>query len=385
MFPTIKTLSDLVPHIENNPQIRVKVEPNGYTVVCYMLQDEDTFMSKNYQFARECRGITFAPDGKIAARTMHKFFNLGESEEVSAANLPWQDVVRVMDKRDGSMVTPVLMSPKTFKFKTKKSFDTPEAALADQLARETNIHLWILHLLQGGLTPTFEITSPRFPIVLLYEKDELTLLHVRENESGRYLTEQEIKFLNPPVPLVENVMHQFVDIFGVQVFSPEKIIKAAETATDIEGWIVQFKSGDMVKVKTKWYINLHHSVTFTRWRDVARAVIAGQSDDLKAAFAMTGRDIAAINLVESRIKHELEQIELDVQILTKLGQADGMDVKQMALKHKDNPYFGLIMRQFRGSSINWLEYYEKNYIDQWPLEVIPSDFGVNSVPPENLP
>src|SRR5574343_514779 len=121
MFPTIKTLSDLVPHIEHNPQIRVKVEPNGFTVVCYMLQDEDTFMSGNYQFARECRGITFAPDGKIAARTLHKFFNVGEHADVDPATLPWDKVVRVMDKRDGSMVTPVLTSPKTFKFKTKKS------------------------------------------------------------------------------------------------------------------------------------------------------------------------------------------------------------------------------------------------------------------------
>lgn len=386
MFPIINQLSDLVPHIEHDPQIRVKVEHNGFTVVCYMLQDEETFTSGNQDFARECRGITFAPDGKIAARTLHKFFNLGEKQETQLAELPWDTAIRVMEKRDGSMVTPVLMTPRSFKFKTKKSFETPEASLADSIAKNAEYQLWILHLLQAGLTPTFEITSPKFPIVLLYEKDELTLLHIRENITGRYLTEAEMKFLNPPMPLVANVTKEFSDFFGGIGENPNdpssaphfeegvcvrKLMHAAETREGIEGWIVQFESGDMIKIKTKWYINLHHSVTFTRWRDVARAIIADQHDDLKGAFAMCGRSIEPIEFIARSIHNHVTLLKNAVEAVVEQGRNENLTVKDMALKHKDLPTFGLIMRMFRGSDINWMEYYEKNFLDTWSLEVIP--------------
>lgn len=103
MFPEIKSLDDLLPHIEDNPQIRVKTEDNGMTVVCYMLQDEDTFSGTAEEYARECRGITFAPDRKIAARCLTKFFNIGEREDTQPHNIDWSRVVRIMDKRDGCL------------------------------------------------------------------------------------------------------------------------------------------------------------------------------------------------------------------------------------------------------------------------------------------
>lgn len=36
IFPAISHLSDLLPHIKDNPQIRVKTDPNGMTIICYI-------------------------------------------------------------------------------------------------------------------------------------------------------------------------------------------------------------------------------------------------------------------------------------------------------------------------------------------------------------
>jgi hypothetical protein len=67
MFPVINTIEDLLPHIQDNKQIRVKAdELTGHIVVCYMVQDEDTFAGTDINWARECRGITFHPDGRCA-------------------------------------------------------------------------------------------------------------------------------------------------------------------------------------------------------------------------------------------------------------------------------------------------------------------------------
>ena len=82
--------------------------------------------------------------------------------------------------------------------------------------------------------------------------------------------------------MVENLIDDFTTD-GVVDYEKFKALQL--TKEGVEGWIVQTDDGDMWKVKTKWYCDLHHSVTFTRWRDVARAVLADQSDDLKAAFA----------------------------------------------------------------------------------------------------
>lgn len=369
MFPQIKTINDLLPHIERNKQIRVKVESTGHTVVCYMVQDEDTFSGTDLQYAIECRGITFHPDGKIAARTMEKFFNIGEHDLVQHWALDWSKVTRVMEKRDGSMVTPVGTTAGRFKFKTKKSFDTPEAALADSLVHsDPNRVKFVQNLIAAGLTPTFEITSPRFPIVIKYEKDELTLLHIRENVTGRYLTEKEIGFLNPPFPIVKNQIEEFT---GVDFVAWDYLRHAAETREGIEGWVIQFEDGRMVKLKTQWYCDLHHSVTFTRWRDIARTVVADKSDDLKGAFVMTGRDIEPILKVERLIKHRLESVQRLVDAAVRHGREKDMDAKAMALMFKEHSLFGLIMKTFRGSEINWMDWYAKNHLDNdWSLEVV---------------
>lgn len=377
MFPIITKLSDLVPHVAANQTIRVKTESNGLTVVCYMIQDEDTFDGANVAFERECRGITFGPDGKIVARTLHKFFNVGEREDTQPHVLDWSRVVRIMDKRDGSMVTPVLVGPSKIKFKTKKSFDTKEAALADELCSGVDRYNWVKKLLEDGFTPTFEVTSPRFPIVLKYDKDELTLLHIRENVTGRYLTEREIEGMTPPFPVVENLIKQFMDAhmvmgcFAPDMVSWDKLRQAAETREGIEGWIIQFDDGEMVKLKTKWYCDLHHAVTFTRWRDIARAVCDDKADDLKGAFALTGRSIEPILQVERNIKRLIDHVKVTVQSVVVAAQAAGFDAKTTAISYKDHPQFGLIMTLFRGKEPDWMAWYVKNHLESdWGLEVV---------------
>ena len=379
MFPTIQRLSDLLPHIQDNPQIRVKTEPNGMTVVCYMLQDEDTFAGGSEEYARECRGITFHPDDTIAARTLHKFFNVGEREDTQPHHLSWSRVVSIMDKRDGSMVTPVMVTNGVItypKFKTKKSFDTKEAALADQIMCHTPGGVeWVTRIIDEGCTPTFEVTSPKFPIVLKYEKDELTLLHIRDNVTGRYITnlgEGGRWTHDCPFPIVPNLIEQFYgDGLPAKLVSWDKLKAAAETREGIEGWIIQFDDGEMVKLKTQWYCDLHHAVTFTRWRDIARAVCDDKADDLKGAFTLTGRSIEPILQVERHIKARLDAVKRLVETAVEYGVKSNMDAKAMALKFKEHSLFGLIMTLFRGKEPDYMAWYVKNHLEKdWGLEVV---------------
>jgi RNA ligase len=384
MFPNITQITDLLPYIDGNSQFRVQKQSNGHTVVCYMLQDEDTFTGENEEYAKECRGITFDENGYISSRTMHKFQNVGENEFTQFDVIPWDDIYRVTDKRDGSMITFVSVNGEVVG-KTKKTFTSAEAIAATKLLKANPTQLaWVEYLLANHITPTFEFTSPRFPIVLQYEKDELTLLQVRKNVTGEYAVftdENDFYFESEkgnqvqrvyvsPFPVVKSLFSQFV-VDGK--FDAQGLIELAKTETGIEGWIVQARNGAMWKVKTKWYCDLHHAVTFVRWRDIAKAVIDETSDDLKAAFSLVGKDIQPIVKVENTIAKEIADYK---QLLaTFVGEATAKygvsNPKGIATDSyfKQNSMFGHLMRVIRGQEIDFTEWYKKNKIDTWGLEV----------------
>lgn len=364
VFAKISHLDDLLPHIKNSQTIRVRREPNGFTIVCYMLQNDDLFQN---EFEIECRGITFSPDGSIAARCLSKFFNVGEREETRPENLEWFNVVRVMPKLDGSMLTPVCQNGKVI-FKTKKTFDSPEALFANQLiALSPEKAAWINQANQIGLTPTFELTTPKFPIVVQYKKSELTLLHVRENISGKYLHDFDIEALEPPFPVAQNVIEDFISNGIVQW---EKLKHAADTTEGIEGWVIQFDSGNMVKLKTSWYNQLHKSVTFTRWRDIAECVLNETDDDLIAAFALTGRSAICIKQVKEKILYRIENVKSYIEGVVNFAKINNLSQKQTALKNREDIHFGLIMALFSGKEIDWFSWYRKTHLQDWSLEVV---------------
>lgn len=101
-------------------------------------------------------------------------------------------------------------------------------------------------------------------------------------------------------------------------------------------------------------------------------MLEDQADDLKAAFAMTGRSIQPIVDIERTINSELVAIEKHVSLIVSEGTKNGLDVKQMALRHQGNKFFGQIMTLFRGKTVNWREWYLKNKLKEWALDVIPT-------------
>jgi RNA ligase len=209
MFPIISHIDDLLPFVLNKPEISIKKQPNGCTVVCYAISTPDTFSD---EYARECRGITFDPNGMIIARPLHKFFNIGEKEETQVGNVDWTKVARVMDKRDGSMITSMVLNGHVVT-KTKKSFDTDQAVRAlEYINTHANYHQFAVYCASINCTPTFEWTSPNDRIVLKYHHDELVLTHIRDNITGEYVLDLVPRAEHFHIPIVEDVTPFFFNI-----------------------------------------------------------------------------------------------------------------------------------------------------------------------------
>jgi RNA ligase len=377
-FPNIKHIDDILPALAGKDYIGVNKQSNGATVICYNISNGDSFATP---FEKECRGITFDRDGKIVSRPLHKFFNLAERDEVLPQNLDWDSVTAVFDKMDGSMITAGVFHGEVF-VKSKKSFESDVAVAALAYIRANQKYYdFIKHCADLDLTPIFEYTSPNNRIVLRYDDEKMTLLHVRHNITGEYHTPAESAALAQSFDIPVNV-----PLFG-KGFDLAELLTSLNTVEGIEGYVIQFSNGEMVKVKTRWYVNLHHAVTFVRERDIARLVLSEKIDDYIAFVALNApdADLSHIHRINDTIKGEIEGIKKDVADI--LAQHQGVDFKTLATTHLGHKYFSFIMTTARGKEVDYLDYYERNRLKEvWSLEQIDlGDFTGSDESEEEIP
>ena len=116
-FPVITDLSQVEAAIKGRDEFIIAEREFG-VVVNYLVNFENTFprmdtkdpeLNELYALLRECRGIKFGPDGKLIARTLHKFFNLGERPETFTDNVDFEVPYVLFNKMDGSMIHPIVM------------------------------------------------------------------------------------------------------------------------------------------------------------------------------------------------------------------------------------------------------------------------------------
>ena len=188
-FPTIRHIDDVLPHIEGRSEFIVAEREYG-TIINYVVQTQHTFDTDENDpggaIRRECRGLKFLKNGEIAARPFHKFFNVGERIETQPHLIDLTSPHFIEEKRDGSMLHPMIVDGYV-RWMTKMGITDVSMLAEEYIAKNTKYKAFAIWCITEGLTPIFEWTSPNNKIVLAYEKDELTLLSVRENVSGKYL------------------------------------------------------------------------------------------------------------------------------------------------------------------------------------------------------
>jgi RNA ligase len=368
IFPVIFNDVAMRHELSEKTEIRFMEQPNGTIVCSYIVAAEDTFDSP---FSREARGIVFDASGEIISRPLHKFFNVNERTETQLANIDWTDVSRVMVKRDGSMIHTVAIKDglKLFDLKSKKSFSSDVVLQAEEWLsqdpwRYGAYHALCTYAVTHDLTAIFEWTSPTARIVLHYPENELQLLHIRENNTGRYFTKAELIKLSREchVPLVKDDE----SIQDLIANNPKSWVEIAQAIEGVEGWVIQFNNGDMVKLKTKWYLERHRAMTFLRERDIALMTLHESIDDLKSLLVGEGADITEILKIEADVVHRID--EMIESITSTFEQWKHLERKDFALKFgrtgENHAHFGLMMHLYSEKEPDYKNYFEKNYLKE---------------------
>lgn len=368
IFPTINHIDDLRPRVADKEEIRFTLQPNGTIVGCYMVSMTSTF---DNMWAKECRGIVFDSAGLVIARPLSKFHNVGEKEATRVENLDWTKVARVMDKRDGSMIHTVVTKD-GFALKSKKSFTSDVAIAATKwVTARPNYVSFCDDITDVGYTAIFEYTAPTARIVLYYPEEMMTLLHIRDNATGEYLSPKELErwAVGYGIPVVQEVNDFWWTMSDAGVpttreFNFEALMAAVHTREGVEGWIVQFESGEMVKVKTKWYMDRHRVMTFIRERDIARLAVHEGLDDVKAMLVDEGADITEIEAIERRVVADLNTLQASID--EGVASVKGLSFKDAALKLQAgtaHPNFSLIMATLRGKEPDLKQYFLNRMLD----------------------
>lgn len=251
LFPLISNLRDVENHLDDNFTVK---ESEEAIYINYLLANETTFPKGNMT-RREFRGIAFHPVTKdLISRPFHKFFNLDEREDAV-----WRDVDHIiMEKLDGSMVRPI-PTKDGIRLATKAGI-TDVAMMAEKYLDDRYLN-FMQKCLDSGITPIFEFVSPENKIVLDYEKPKLILLTLRHNFTGTY-----IQYFGTEVPVVKQ-----------SSLKPEQV----KDLEGEEGIVIKFYDGDMLKVKSDWYVKLHYAKELmSREKTMVGYIINNELDDI---------------------------------------------------------------------------------------------------------
>lgn len=276
MFPVIKHISDVLPHIEGRDEF-VVVEKDAYTYVDYRIVTEGTFpcLSEGLraQMRRECRGLIFCSStGKLLRRPFNKFFNLGEKPETQAHEIEKLVLESyVLEKLDGSMIAPFIVNGRLLWGTMAGETDVSELFVRECL--NDNLRALAHEAIRDGYTPIFEYCSPNNQIVVRYQEPKAVLTAMRHIETGKYLEYADLAAFGGK--------HKVQVVRSLGMKDLDTIVRTMDHMSEEEGYVLAHPSGFRVKVKCSWYVQLHKLKELLYLeKDRIKFVITGDLDDL---------------------------------------------------------------------------------------------------------
>lgn len=224
---------------------------------------------------RECRGLIMCKrTGNVLARRLHKFWNLNEKSETRVENLDFSSPHVVLDKLDGSMITPLMLKGR-IRWGTRMGPTEVSLHVEKFVENRPEYDRFALREMENGRTPIFEWCSRKQRIVIDYPVDKLVLTAIRDMHTGEYVPYDEM------VELAKSANIPVVDALATGVEDVDAFVAHTRGLLNAEGYIVRFADGHMLKIKADHYCRLHRTKSeIAREKDVLALIIQNRLDDI---------------------------------------------------------------------------------------------------------
>lgn len=324
--------------------------------------------------AKELRGLTFVfnSDGILFKRfiLLDKFWNLNQVEETQLHLLESQKIKTVYNKEDGSIVSFIILPNGRIIPKTKIGLSNDQTKLSGSLLKSnTELRNLVKWSFDNNVTLIWELVSPFNRIVLKYKESELILLRARDNLTGKYiqLDELNVDLTGIKTPLKES----YFDLYS--------LIEDSKILTNKEGWVVEFESGQLVKIKCDEYCELHDIITehCTREDYIIKCVLENTIDDILSKLPVDDIELRTkidkiINAINSYIHFHKKEFEVYYKIYS---DEFNFDKKKFALSlHKSHWTFPYIMYSYDNFLDNLIKellkktyflQYSRRFVEEW--------------------
>lgn len=296
----------------------------------------DPITAKYWNLRRECRGLVFDCEGRVIARRFHKFFNVNEVPETNASLIDLTRPFVITEKMDGSLISPFFTMGK-LRFATKQGV-TDTTALVEKYIEACQIPYteFCTEWIEKGYTSMFEFCSPDTPIVLTYAETSLKLIGLRNNRDGEYLDHEALvnAVAKYQIPLVKCWTPSEMGIETTDRANFTLFEKKIKQTKDLEGFVIRFDDGDMIKIKTNWYFTLNKTLDKIKncsERHLWKSILNEEYDDIKTFLPPRLR--VATDAFGETISEHLSRLVLE--IFNALAAAD-----EQKLNGKDFATYG---------------------------------------------
>ena len=307
--------------------------------------------NQNYDFLKECRGISFNLDtGKLISIGLHKFFNY--MEPFGLHNTLTNDEFStgyVFTKLDGSCVIPSLFEDGTILLKTGKGFLTEVAVSATE---NFPYKKFVKYLDSVGQYAIFEYISHVNPVVVKYENTNnvfhnFICTRIRKND-GSYVNESLFTDICKEWEIPTPDFHKFNNV--------EEVLEFNKGITNFEGFIWS-KENKFIKFKSDWYNANHRINTNLRERDVYEAFFDNTIDDLKSQIIILNQhDISPVLNIEDNILCKIKEAEREIKQHVETYKLNYMEnYAEFYKKIKSSKYCGIIMTKIRNEDYDYVE------------------------------
>lgn len=343
---------------EDSPFYESKMVVDGYNVSVfnYRLAQYKDFVtpleSRPELKAYEMRGLTFVfnEDGSVFDRfiLLEKFFNLNQVPESMYSIVKNYKIKYVNNKEDGSIASFIKLPNGKAVGKSKMGFDNDQANGINKIYKTNeDIKNFVNWCLDNDIVPIFEYVAPHNRIVLKYPKEELILLRLRDNKTGKHIDIKE-HFDKLGSIKIAPFEDDFRDL--------DHLIELTATKTDKEGSIVTAEDEHgrdfFFKLKTPWYCERHGLLTEDLYREhiIIGYILDDKIDDILGQIPEDEKEAhERINKIISIVKKALSDKVLDIEKSYQVFVEMGKDRKEYALKWRTkDKNFGYVMAMAKG-------------------------------------
>jgi len=213
---------------------------------------------------RQCRGLVVGPGG-VVARPLYKFFSVGQVEDMRGRRLAEARVLEATEKLDGAMLFGVWAGEGWELWSKGGLSKVAEEAMQwvyGEGAAEVGDLLGLLEVVEAmGCTTVFKWVGRQARVKVKEREARLVLLQVRRKVSGGYVE--------------YGLRRDMAEVHGVAVVGSrddlvgcsfgEALERVRQEEGRKEGVVVRLEDGQMVKIKTKWWLGAKQ-YEYRRWR-----------------------------------------------------------------------------------------------------------------------